>query len=390
MFRPTRRLKVLATPVLVLAIGAMAPARGDSGSYVPIATIQVPGAPLASFDISFADQATRRYFLADRSNKAVDIFDTKDNTFLGRVGGFVGFNAKAGSDVAGPNGVVSSGPHEVWAGDGDSTIKVINLKTMSVTDTIPTGGSKRADEMTYDPDDQLVAVANDADTPPFLTFISTEPGHAVLGKILFSDATNGLEQPIYDRQTKLLYVSVPQIGPQASNGAIRVIDPRNRTVLRDISVTNCQPAGLAQGPDQQLLAGCSITPTAGGAPANTQIVSALSGKLVAQLDGIGGNDEVWYNRGNQLYFLAARNNPSGAALGIVRAWDNQLIQTIPTATSAHSVAADAKNNHVFVPLGPSKTDASCTNGCIKVYGPKEEQFDESVDNLVAQRDNNDQ
>jgi hypothetical protein len=55
-----------------------------------IATISVPGEKLTSWDISFVDQASQRYFLADQSNRAVDIFDTKQNRFVGRVAGFIG------------------------------------------------------------------------------------------------------------------------------------------------------------------------------------------------------------------------------------------------------------------------------------------------------------
>ena len=43
-----------------------------------------------SFDISFIDQATGLYFLADRSNKGIDIIDTKKGAFVGRVEGMVG------------------------------------------------------------------------------------------------------------------------------------------------------------------------------------------------------------------------------------------------------------------------------------------------------------
>src|ERR1700730_4602123 len=37
-----------------------------------------------SVDISWVDQATQTYYLADRSNKRVDIVDTKTNAFLGQ------------------------------------------------------------------------------------------------------------------------------------------------------------------------------------------------------------------------------------------------------------------------------------------------------------------
>jgi hypothetical protein len=35
---------------------------------------------------------------------------------------------------------------EIWAGDGDSTVKVIDIETMKILDTISTGGQLRANE----------------------------------------------------------------------------------------------------------------------------------------------------------------------------------------------------------------------------------------------------
>jgi len=38
------------------------------------------------------------------------------------------------------------------------------------------------------------------------------------------------------------------------------------------------------------------------------------------------------------------------------------------ASTAHSVAANAANNHVFVPLGANNAYPNCLTGCIAVYG----------------------
>jgi len=70
--------------------------------------------------------------------------------------------------VSGPDGVVVVG-NQVWAGDGDSTVKVIDLKTNKIADTIKTGGTTRVDEMAYDPKDQIFIGINNAEEPPFAT-----------------------------------------------------------------------------------------------------------------------------------------------------------------------------------------------------------------------------
>src|SRR5580693_9974064 len=112
-----------------------------------LATIDIPGEELKLFDIGVVDAAAGRYYIADRSNKGVDIFDTKTNKYVGRVEGFVGVVMKDGKPVgsaSGPNGVALDAKNkELWVGDGDSTLKVVDLKTNKISQTIVTGGTKR-------------------------------------------------------------------------------------------------------------------------------------------------------------------------------------------------------------------------------------------------------
>jgi hypothetical protein len=92
---------------LVLIAGSLLSCLAKAAELKQVATIGVPGEKLANFDISFIDQATGRYYLADRSNKAIDVFDTKDDTYVCRVGNFVGAvmkNGKVDSGVSGPDG----------------------------------------------------------------------------------------------------------------------------------------------------------------------------------------------------------------------------------------------------------------------------------------------
>ena len=47
-------------------------------------------------------------------------------------------------------------------------------------------------------------------------------------------------------------------------------------------------------------------------------------------------------------------------------WSGVPFQNFPAAT-AHSVAANPHNNHVFVPLGANNIFPDCLNGCVAVY-----------------------
>ena len=318
-------------------------------AYSLISVTVIPNPP-AAFEISWVDPGSHRYYLADRTNAAIDVFNTEDGTFLTQYGGFVGNTGK--SDTSGPDGVlVTPDSHEIWAGDGDSTVKVLDPETGSILASISTGGMMRADELAYDQADQLIVIANDADTPPYLSFISTAT-RSVVGKLEFPDATDGLEQPVWDPASNLIYQSVPA-SKTNKGGEIAVIDPHTMMITTTYPLTDCNPTGLALGPSQQLLLACT-----GGDHLHSDIMDATNGQIVASITQVGGADEVWYNPGDNHYYLGAsgmtvdgtktgRNFP---VLGVIDAGSNQWIENIPTVTAAHSVAADPETNQIFVPL----------------------------------------
>ena len=86
----------------VFAGPALADNRGERPQAVRLlTTIPIPGDALHSFDISRVDAQTQRYYLADRSNKAIDVIDAMNGTFLKQIsGGFKGvvYNAAGGAD----------------------------------------------------------------------------------------------------------------------------------------------------------------------------------------------------------------------------------------------------------------------------------------------------
>ena len=223
-----------------------------------VGVIEVPGEKLTNFDISFIDQATGRYYFADRSNKAIDIFDTQTDKFVDRVGGFVGVvmkNGKPNNDMSGPDGVLLAGK-EIWAGDGDSTIKIIDLATLKIAATLSTGGKSRLDELAFDPKDEIFIGVNNAEEPPFATVISTKPDHRIIGRVVFDNATDGVEQPQYNPSDGLFYMSIPELNKDAKKGAIAVIDPNTAKLVKMLPVENCHPAGLAFGPNDNFVLGC--------------------------------------------------------------------------------------------------------------------------------------
>jgi DNA-binding beta-propeller fold protein YncE len=330
-----------------------------------IAEIPIPGVPIESFDIGFVDQKSQRYYLADRSNKSLDVFDAKDNKFIGRVEGFVGaviVDGKANNDKSGPDGVVVFN-NTAWVGDGDSTVKIIDLKSMKITGKVSTGGESRVDEMAYDAKDGVFIGVNNAEEPPFATLVSTKPGHKIMAKISFADASDGAEQPGYNPVDGMFYVAIPELKKNAQSGGVAVINPKTGKLVKVIPVENCRPAGLAFGPDQNFVLGCNADGKK--MPAVITIMNAKTGAVVANVADIGAADMVAYSKKNGHYYTASRGMPDGPVLGVIDSKTNKLLQKISVnGGNPHSVAVNDNNGHVFVPVGAQ--NGGC--GCVQVFG----------------------
>ena len=356
-----KRIHVLTAAI---AAGLLATAV-NAAELKQVGTIAVPGKPLGTYDISFWDKTTNRYYLADRTNKSLDVFDGATEKFVTRIPGFVG--QKKSNDDSGPDGVQVIG-NEAYVGDGDSTMKVIDLAAGKIVDTISTGGKARSDESSYDPDDQVIIAANNADDPPFAALISTKPGHKLLGKIVFADATNGAEASVYDSGTGMFYQAIPQVGPNKSKGAIAVIDPKSAKLVKMMPVEGCQPSGLVRGPGDNLLLGCTAGDKDSGLPPVAIVMNLKTGAVVQTVPGPGGNDMVAYNPNNQTYYTASRDLVTGPVLGVIDAKTNTLSQTIKQpGGNPHSIAVNESNDHVYLPLGAK--GGGC-GGCIAIYGAR--------------------
>jgi hypothetical protein len=127
--------------------------------------------------------------------------------------------ATGNNDTSGPDGVLIVNHRFIWAGDGNSTMKVLSLGTGALLATISTGGVNRVDEMCFDPVHQIVLAANNADDPPFVTFFDARR-LTILGQIKFDGTnnapktSNGIEQCQWSPRTQKFYITVPEInGP---------------------------------------------------------------------------------------------------------------------------------------------------------------------------------
>ncbi len=333
-------LATIATSVSYVVSTHQAQAQDTSQGLRQIALITGPNIPprgLWAFDISFVDDQSQVDYLADASNASVDLIDTRTDTLIGQIGGFRGFHGSR--ETQGPGGVLVDDLDQLWVSDGDSTVKVTDLSSRTIVATLNTGGAKRADEIAYDPQDQLLLVTNGSEPVPFATFISVTK-RAIVGKLVFADASGGLEAPVFDAQTHLFYLSVPA-NKRYPGGAVAVVDPLTQQLVREYPLPACDPSGVALDPaTQELLLGCSGHPV---------IISATTGQVVATVLQTSGCDEVWYNRGDRRFYLAAFTNPAGPVLSVVDAATGTWVENVATVKKTHSVAVDPLTNHIFVP-----------------------------------------
>jgi hypothetical protein len=273
-------------------------------------------------------------------------------------------------------------------------------------------------------DGRYLLAANNAANPAFATLFKANGDDAtnsvaIIQKIsvnpLILPAGLSIEQPTWDPKTQRFYTSIPTIaenppgcdygqgngGPPCSGGLL-VTDPlhpnategafNSTTNTGVVKLINCGPNGATTADFDALLLGCDSVNLPGST--TTTVINAKT-KNQASVQGIVGSDEVWFNNGDDRYYLAARyaakpaGSPlnSGSVLGVVDI-TSVLVETIPQSSGTHSVAADSKRNRIFVPQSFTSsasvgTDTNTTagsgsptvgqllcgssNGCIVVY-----------------------
>jgi hypothetical protein len=382
-----------------------------------LTAIFVPGNPITSADISWADSGTERYYFADRSNAAVEIIDAEKDKWVTRVNGFAGPLTSGGgtstTNGPGPNGVVVTPLKRLWAGDGNSTTKVADvdpgsptylsiLKSISTAVPACDDGTAhycgRDDELDYDPRDHIILIANNAplsiNVPhgpidPYATFINADPPYNVLGHITFAGA-GGLEQPRWDDQTKRFLITVPgkMVGTTVMTPAsIQVINPTTRVSEKTYpidcqaiaGVASASATGIVLRPNQHILVSACGFPVILTLDEKTTKINVI--EVIKQ---VGGGDQVWYNPGDGRFYVTGLDMtaPTGVqSLGVINAQTSDWLQNVPDVRGKNP-AALPDNNHIFTIVqitaaiagGTAPDDSICYTkfnlkgtGCVAVF-----------------------
>lgn len=388
-----------------------APAASVAGlSYSQLVAVPAwkPGVS-PSYDISWNNG--KYNVLADRTSQGVNIVNDATQTLTQVTGApFTGFSGK--NDTSGPDGVVYDNNHDLFYVGDVNKVVIINANTATVAGVIAingpgtaTGTGKRTDEGCYDPVDHIMMMTNNADAPPFSTFINTDT-NTVITQYVFPADSVGAEQCAWNPATSSFYVNnvgddlhpggaLDQITAASVKAAaaakVNVATlPEAAEFDETASNTGCNPAGLATGKDNNMLVGCgdvgaganAFDPTADptgynkalqiygpGKPLHSLIMNP-AGQITVVVP-YGGSDEVYYDSKKNRYYAAARNwTTSGlsggtpfTSIGVIDAGSGSILGLLPTVGNVHSVAADPNTGNVYVP----QHSTSSAQGGISVW-----------------------
>jgi YVTN family beta-propeller protein len=360
--RGRKPMKVHSMPLFLAAAAAMAFAgSAQAAGMKQVGSIELPGGePITDIGVITIDQATGLGYLPDKANKSVVIFDTKTDAFVSRIPGFIGLMKS--SNLSGPNGtaVVNDGA-ELWVSDGDSTIKVIDLKTSKVTETISTGGKLRANGMAYG--DRMVIVANSNDETPYLSLISTAD-RKILAKILLPDTGENIERSAYHAPSGMFYTAVPVSKSNPDKGQMVQVDAKAGKLIK-LHQLDCHPHSLAVVSDSTILLGCSSQHGPNSKPGGDMAIFDIPSGKFEYSAGNGGNGGSTVNTKNGQYY----HTTTQGELIIVDGKTKQLVQKIKTSGGARTASVSQATNKLYVASVANKDGSG--KASILIFAPVE-------------------
>jgi YVTN family beta-propeller protein len=278
-------------------------------------------------DIMVLDQHAHRLYVADHTSLGVDVMD---------VSGSPARYLKTISLGIDPNGIVLAEDLKLaFTGNGDSTVSIIDIdpaspKADKVIRSLDTRGFV-ADELTYDPKERKVYVANAGDG--FVSVIDAVQ-RRIVKKI---SGLGALQAPLYDAADGMVYLA------GAERNVIYRIDPVTDrvTVASDIGVP-CSPHGIAVNPRTNIgLIGCGSKQSP-----KTILWNFTTGTRQAIFTEAGAGDVVIYDAQADRFFFAAMNYPV-PELAVFSGDPVLFLAAVQTDRSSKSVTYDEAHGIVY-------------------------------------------
>jgi DNA-binding beta-propeller fold protein YncE len=296
---------------------------------VPTAQARTP-----AFDAIEIDQASHLLYLADRSERGVDVFDvsTPSPSFVRTVP--VGGAA---------NGLVAAPDlGKLYVGVEDGHVAVIALGTQPrLITTIPV--QTAADLVDYDPREHKV-------------FAGTGDSVAVVDAAKDSYVTtiklrNGVEQPRYNPTDGMVYVA------GSTQNVLYKIDPAADRLVATTSIeAACNPAGIAINPKLDLgLLSCTST--------QTVVWDFKASHRTTLIDQATGGDIAIYDQRANRIFAAEPHAHGGSQIGIFLASPIQYSGAVAIPHLGGGVAYDETNGLVYA------SDEEASKGGLYFFKP---------------------
>jgi hypothetical protein len=336
--------RVISLPRLFAAVTTLilpwlvTPAPAVAQGYVFVGYVTVPGNPLVSFGNSWVDPTLNMYFLADRSNKAIDVIPLEANPPVWQIipTGYNAFAGDAGGNdsLSGPNGLITvidppNTPPQLFVTDGPGTtlartcgnfssVKVFTAAGLPDPTRVICTDVHRANQMCWAPPNPTGAgtwPGINHVRPNGILFVMHDPDPINLSSFVISIATSGpkaynftsggasvsgvIGQCVYDPTTDAIYISntsantVEVVDPASGNNGRFQID-KNVCAAPQGMVLGSRTAPLVPGSggDGQILLSCN-SPGSDGA-INSVSINNTTGAIVNIYENAGGNGQLYH------------------------------------------------------------------------------------------------
>lgn len=338
-------------------------------------TITVPNWKIgvANTDLFGFNPVTRVMYLADRTNKAVDVIDTHTNTVIGMI--------PLASNTVVNQPLVAIDLQQLVVSDGVQSVLVWDLLTpmpsgQPTVYTLPATDGTVPDGMDYDPVNQIVYVVTD-NAPYTLVGISLTQKKVVSEtKIPFS-----ADLIKFNSIDGKIYIAMEDADNNNASAGIAVYDPATNTITAPSQYkvgSICPGHGIDIDPITNVaLMGCF-----GGTSQGNLAIDLTTGKFTTFSD-VGGTDSMVLNPNLRRFYSGSGLNtattsgcpatpnapPFGSLVPVVGVFDAihpsasapaRLDGVACTGRGNHIAGVDPIRNNVYVPVAQFPADPNST------------------------------
>jgi hypothetical protein len=388
MRRPTiSRTQILAA--LLTTTAALAAAQGlPNGGVQYMQTIQIPGWGAtgsrgnANVDLMGYNPVTRMMYLADRTNKGIDVIDTRSNAVIGLIKMPPG--SVYGAVPTGPNAVlVAINLQQLVVTDGLQSVYVWDLRAPQAQPdvyTFPTTLGTDTDGLDYDPINQTIYVVTD--NPPEYMIGINLAYKTVVSQIALPASSDLIRWSSIDGK---IYIAAEDADGNNNNAAAGVYayDPATGPNGPVTLVSKVGPPCPGHGINIDPISDIAVMGCFGGTNDTGDVAVNLStGTVLKTFTDAGGTDAVVFNPNLRRFYVAAGLNTATTS-GCPKSAPGPFGQTTPILGIAdasgasgavtldgvvctgggHIAGVDPITNVIYVPVSQYPEDpTSSTSG----------------------------